>query len=96
MNLSANVKVTLVTPYTAIRCTTIAATTLDMSGFDGVMFVLGIHTLTGTARRLREGIERRGVLTAPTSRTRSARWRRWGERGRGGDPGRASSAWTAM
>jgi hypothetical protein len=46
MSLASNVKVTQAVPYTAIGTTTIAGTNLDMSGFDGVMFVVGIHTLT--------------------------------------------------
>jgi hypothetical protein len=46
MNLSSNVKVTVVSPSAAVGTTTIVGTTLDMAGFDGVLFVLALGAFT--------------------------------------------------
>lgn len=49
MILSSNVKVTQVSPAAAVGTSTINGTTLDMSGFDGVMFVLLAGAITDGA-----------------------------------------------
>jgi len=46
MNLSANTKTTLASPSAAVGTTTIVGTTLDMSGFDGVMFIFVLGAFT--------------------------------------------------
>ena len=46
MNLSANTKTTLASPSAAVGTATVAGTTLDMSGFDGVMFILILGAFT--------------------------------------------------
>lgn len=46
MNLSTSVKVTLASGAGAVATTNINGSTLDMSGFDGVMFILQAGTIT--------------------------------------------------
>jgi len=46
MNLSSNVKVSVVSPSAVVATSTIVGTTLDMSGFDGVMFILAVGAVT--------------------------------------------------
>lgn len=46
MNLSANTKTTLASAATAVGTTTVVGSTLDMSGFDGVMFILVLGAFT--------------------------------------------------
>lgn len=55
-NLVPNVKVTLVTPATAVGTASITGTTLDMSGFEGVLFVLAAGAITdGVAKITAQG-----------------------------------------
>lgn len=46
MNLSSNTKTTLASPAAAVGTTTVVGTTLDMSGFDGVMLILVLGAFT--------------------------------------------------
>jgi hypothetical protein len=62
MNLSSNVKVTLCSPSAAVGTASITGTTLDMSGFDGVMLILASGAVTDGA----PGVE---ATSNPTSST---------------------------
>lgn len=46
MNLSSNVKVTVASATTAVGTTSVVGSTIDMSGFDGVMFILLLGAFT--------------------------------------------------
>jgi len=46
MNLGTSVKVTLASGATAVGTTVVAGSTLDMSGFEGVLFILQGGTIT--------------------------------------------------
>jgi hypothetical protein len=55
MNNLVNSKITLVVPATAVGTTSIVGTTLDMSGFEGVEFILLAGTLTDGVAAVKAG-----------------------------------------
>lgn len=78
MNLSTNVKVTQASPSAAVGTGSITGTTLDMSNFDGVMFLLlagaitdgapGVEAASGAAS---DGSDKQNLLGALASLTSS-------------------------